>query len=86
MAEMNEGMNNHKYEIRELKKQTNTGTDVNAKLDGMHSGLVSHAKAITSMQSTLSKFDVDTSAIPRVCTNVDSARLGAMLSEHKRRQ
>jgi len=86
MAEMNEGMDNHKYEIRELKKQTNNGTDVNAKLDGMHSGLVSHAKAITSMQSTLSKFDVDTSAIPRVCTNVDSARLGAMLSEHKRRQ
>ena len=86
MAEMNEGMNNHKYEIRELKKQTNTGTDVNAKLDGMHSGLVSHAKAITGLQSTLSKFDVDTSAIPRVCTNVDSARLGAMLSEHKRRQ
>ena len=86
MTEMNEGMNNHKYEIRELKKQTNNGTDLNTKLDGMHSGLVSHAKAITSMQSTLSKFDVDTSAIPRVCTNVDSARLGAMLSEHKRRQ
>ena len=57
MAEMNEGMNNHKYEIRELKKQTNNGTDLNAKLDGMHSSLRHHAKALTSMHSTLSKFD-----------------------------
>ena len=59
MAEMNEGMTFS--EIRELKKQINNaennGTDLNAKLDGMHSSLRHHAKALTSMHSTLSKFD-----------------------------
>lgn len=88
VEEMHAGISNHQYEIREIKKQqeSNQGTALQAKVDGMHNGLMSHAKAITSIQTQMNKFDVDTSPIPRVSTNVETARLGAMLSSHKTRQ
>ena len=88
VEELHTGVTNHQYEIREIKQQqqANHGKALQAKVDGMHNGLVSHAQAITSIQTQMNKFNVDTSPIPRVSTNVETARLGSMLSSHKTRQ